>query len=146
MKLEGRIVSERFSKVNKIFKLKSTITDTLTCIGTNNEIIVFNSIKAILDKQIEIRLEYYSKRKAFLIDKMTDDITILLNKIRFIQGIIGEMNPEALKVSSSLLITQRIEEIEQVQSVENVDPIRVGRKLLFNVTVNTTEGKVEVNI
>ena len=56
------------------------------------------------------------------------------------------MNPEALKVSSSLLITQRIEEIEQVQSVEDVDPIRVGRKLIFNVTVNTTEGKVEVNI
>lgn len=66
--------------------------------------------------------------------------------IPMFQSIIGEMNPEALKVSSSLLITQRIEEIEQVQSVEDVDPIRVGRKLIFNVTVNTTEGKVEVNI
>lgn len=66
--------------------------------------------------------------------------------IPMFQSIIGEMNPDALKISSSLLITQRIEEVEQVQSVEDVDPIREGRKLSFNVGVNTTEGKVEVNI
>lgn len=66
--------------------------------------------------------------------------------IPMFQSIIGEMNPDALKISSSLLITQRIEEVEQVQSVEDVDPIREGRKLSFNVRVNTTEGKVEVNI
>ncbi len=66
--------------------------------------------------------------------------------IPMFQSIIGEMNPEALKISSSLLITERIKEIEQVQSVEDVEPIREGRKLIFNVTANTTEGKVEVVI
>lgn len=119
----------------KIFKLKSTITDTLTCIGTNNEIIVFNSIKDILDKYIEIRLEYYSKRKAFLIDKMTDDITILLNKIRFIQGIIGE---------TITFKNKSKKDIENDLSKYNYDLIENSFDYLLNLNIyNLTKDKLE---
>lgn len=66
--------------------------------------------------------------------------------IPMFQSIIGQMNPEALKISSSLLITQRIQEIPEVQSVNNVEIERVGRQLIFSIDVNTTEGQATVGV
>lgn len=68
--------------------------------------------------------------------------------IPMFQSIIGQMNPEGLKVSSSLLITQRIKELPEVLSVEKVEVTREKRTLNFSIDVRTTEGQValEVNV
>lgn len=66
--------------------------------------------------------------------------------IPMFQSIIGQMNPEALKISSSLLITQRIQEIPEVKSVNNVEIERDGRKLFFSIDVSTTEGQATVGV
>lgn len=68
--------------------------------------------------------------------------------IPMFQSIIGQMNPDGLKMSSSLLITQRIQEISEVTSVESVEVERKGRSLLFKVKViaegNSTTVEVEI--
>lgn len=66
--------------------------------------------------------------------------------IPMFQSIVGQMNPEALKISSSLLIKKRIEELQEVTSVDNVEVSREGRTLKFSITVTTTEGQVSVEV
>lgn len=66
--------------------------------------------------------------------------------IPMFQSIIGQMNPENLKVSATLLITQRIREIPEIYSVDNVEVIRNDRTLKFNIDVTTNEGKTSVEV
>lgn len=66
--------------------------------------------------------------------------------IPMFQSIIGQMNPEALKVSSSLLIKKRIEELPEVVSVDSIEVSRQGRTLKFDITVTTSEGQVSVEV
>ena len=71
----------------KIFKLKSTITETLTVIGEKNQIVVPESIYDIIERFCNIRLEYYQKRKDYIIKQMEQDLIILQNKCNFIQAV-----------------------------------------------------------
>lgn len=66
--------------------------------------------------------------------------------IPMFQSIIGQMDPENLKMSASLLITQRIMEVEGVLSVENLEIERDGRSLRYTIDVNTTEGQTIVEV
>ena len=66
--------------------------------------------------------------------------------IPMFQSIIGQMNPEALKTSASLLITQRIMELPEVISVDDVEITRVGRTLNFKISINTDEGQTTVEV
>lgn len=66
--------------------------------------------------------------------------------IPMFQSIIGQANPEMLKTSVSLLIEQRILEIEEVVSVENTVVTIEGRKLSFEVTVNTRDEQITVEV
>lgn len=66
--------------------------------------------------------------------------------IPMFQSIVGQMNPEALKVSSSLLISQRVQEVEGVLSVSNVEVTNDGRTLNFKITVETSNGSVSVEV
>ena len=75
------------------------------------------------------------KRKAFLIDKMTNDITILLNKIRFIQGIIGK---------TITFKNKSKKDIENDLSTYNYDLIDNSFDYLLNLNIyNLTKDKLE---
>lgn len=66
--------------------------------------------------------------------------------IPMFQSIIGERNPEALKQSVSLLVTERVLETPGVLSIENVEITREGRALDMTITVNTNDGPVTVGV
>lgn len=68
--------------------------------------------------------------------------------IPMFQSIIGQMNPESLKMSATMLVTQRIKEIPEVKSIDDINITVNGRDLYVTVTVTTDEGQttVEVNI
>lgn len=66
--------------------------------------------------------------------------------IPMFQSIIGQMNPEALQTSASLLLTQRIMEVEGVVSVDDVEIVRSGRTLNFRIKVNTEAGEATVEV
>lgn len=66
--------------------------------------------------------------------------------IPMFQSIIGQMNPEALQTSASLLITKRIMEVEGVISVDDVTITRSGRTLNFQISVNTEAGETTVEV
>lgn len=74
----------------KIFGLEKSLPEQLNLIDEANKIHEFNSIKEILDKFIDIRLDFYSKRKAYLLDKWANELNVNLSKYLWCKGIIEE--------------------------------------------------------
>jgi len=90
-----KVKRELHAKLNKMskyklldyFKLIKRISENFTCIDENNQIVVYNSIKQIIDKYKKIRLEYYKKRKIYILSKMQEQIDEFTSKIAFIDGV-----------------------------------------------------------
>lgn len=73
-----------------IFKLEKSLPEQLNLIDETNKIHEFNSIKEILDQFIEIRLDFYGKRKEYLLDKWLNELKVNLSKYLWCKGIIEE--------------------------------------------------------
>ena len=74
----------------KVFNLAKPLNEQLNCIDENNRIREFNNIKEILDAFINIRLEYYKKRKNYLLNKYMDEIKLDVSKYVWCKGVIDE--------------------------------------------------------
>jgi DNA topoisomerase II len=71
-----------------MFKLVKTITENFTCIDENNSIREFNNVYEVIVAYIKVRLEFYKKRKEYLISKLKEELTLLMNRVYFIKGVI----------------------------------------------------------
>ena len=69
------------------FKLIYNVTENYTVINEKNALVVFEDIYKLLDYYINIRLEYYQKRKDYLLQEMLNDLKILRNKRCFIESV-----------------------------------------------------------
>lgn len=77
--------------VVKTFKLTSTInTSNMHLFNSEGRIHKYTNPNEIIGEFVQIRLEYYEKRKKHFLAKMKRDQTILNEKIRFIHMIINE--------------------------------------------------------
>lgn len=67
--------------------------------------------------------------------------------IPMFQSVLGQTNPDTIKSSLSILVEQRITEIEEVDSVKNIkiDYDRRNRTISMEVDVATTSGEI-VNV
>ena len=67
--------------------------------------------------------------------------------IPMFQSVLGQTNPETIKSSLSMLVEQRIAEIQEVDSVKNIeiDYDRKNRTISMEVDVATTSGEI-VNV
>jgi DNA topoisomerase-2 len=74
----------------KVFNLAKPLNEQLNCIDENNRIREFNNIKEILDAFIKIRLEYYQKRKDYLLKKYMEEIQLDVSKYVWCKGVIDE--------------------------------------------------------
>jgi DNA topoisomerase II len=73
-------------------KLIRKVSENFTCIDENNRIREFNSLQEIFDAYVTIRLDYYNKRKEYLINKLEKELNLLSNKVKFIYFVIkGEI-------------------------------------------------------
>lgn len=67
--------------------------------------------------------------------------------IPMFQSIVGQMNPDSIKRSATVLLTQRILEVEEVRSVDNVEvDINDTRGISFIVSVTTDFGEASVEV
>jgi DNA topoisomerase-2 len=71
-------------------KLVKKVTENYTVIDENNKIAVYDNIDQIMEKYIQVKLEYMDKRKEHLINKLSDEIKIDYSKYIFISSIIDE--------------------------------------------------------
>lgn len=81
-------------------KLSTTITENLTCWLDTGKLRKFTDVRDIIDYFIEFRLNIYSKRIAKLLEIVGVDLKTVLNKIRFIEFYLN--NVEKFRNASKL--------------------------------------------
>lgn len=75
-------------KLDQTLKMVETKTENLTCLDERGKLMIFESVPEVVEYFVTFRLKYYTKRKAFLIKKLTDELTYLSNRAKFIRLII----------------------------------------------------------
>lgn len=75
-------------KLFKVLKLEETETEIFTTLDENGKLKIFDSSKDIIEYFVNFRLEYYVKRKDFLLNKLRQELKVLANRGRFIKFIL----------------------------------------------------------
>lgn len=120
----------------KIFGLEKTLPEQLNLIDETNKIHEFSSIKEILDRFISIRLEYYGKRKQYLLDKWTNELRVNLSKYLWCKGIIDE----TIKIRN----VKKDVVIAQLEKIEDIIKQNDSYNYLLNMSlVSITKEKLE---
>lgn len=71
-------------------KLIKRVSENYTCVDENNSIREFSSVEEILKAYIKIRLEYYKKRKQYLLQNYSEQLSEIRSKALFISEVIGD--------------------------------------------------------
>jgi DNA topoisomerase-2 len=75
-------------KLERLLKMEERQTENFTVLDENGQLKIFNSAREIIEYFVDFRLTYYSKRKAYIIDKLESELLVLSNRARFIKAII----------------------------------------------------------
>lgn len=92
IKLEkGFIKTLEHDDILKRFKLTKIInTSSMYLYNDNGEIQHFKSPEEIMEDFYNIRLEYYQKRKDYILKKLLRECIILENKVKFVENVLGD--------------------------------------------------------
>lgn len=101
--------------MNKL-KLIKKVSENYTCIDENNKIVVYESVKEIIDHYIEVKLKSLEARKEHLKGKLEDEIRYDYSKYLFIKMI----------VENSLVVAKRkkddiIKDLDKVKDILTKD-------------------------
>ncbi|KAI8050010.1 DNA topoisomerase [Thamnidium elegans] len=100
----------------KALKLTNNINTTnIVCFDKDGKIKKYSSAEQILEEFYELRLDYYHKRKAHLIDVLTDEFVRLDNKAKFIQ----------------LVISGQLEYVNRKEELVMADMKELGLELIY---------------
>jgi DNA gyrase/topoisomerase IV subunit A len=90
-------------KLVKLLKLEESSTEIFSTLDEYGKLMIFENTSDIIKYFVDFRLDYYHKRKQFLLDKLNRELTILSNRGRFIKAIIdGKLKVN--NVSKSVII------------------------------------------
>jgi len=77
--------------VEKMFKLIGSVaTSNMVLFDAEGKLKKFNTANQILEEFFGLRLSLYTKRKEYLVDKLTAELTKLANKVRFILAVVSQ--------------------------------------------------------
>lgn len=77
-------------RLESILKMAENETENLTTLDEHGKLKIFESVTDVVEYFVNFRLGYYTKRKAFLIDKIENELVYLSNRARFIKLIIDQ--------------------------------------------------------
>jgi DNA topoisomerase-2 len=75
-------------KLIKLLKLEETETEIFTTLDETGKLKIFERDGDIINYFVNFRLEYYHKRKEFLLNKLKSELKLLSNRGRFIKAIL----------------------------------------------------------
>jgi DNA topoisomerase-2 len=75
-------------KLSSLLKLDTQETENLTTIDETGNLKIFEKAEDIVTHFVNIRLDFYIKRKEFIINKINRELALITNKARFIADII----------------------------------------------------------
>lgn len=77
--------------VEKMFKLTSNINTSNMMLVTKDGIVKkYNSPYEIMDDFFDVRMEYYKRRKAYMLDNIKKELTLVSYKVTFIREILND--------------------------------------------------------
>ena len=120
--------------LEKKFKLTASIsTSNLVCFDLEGRIKKYDSVESIIRDFYDLRLSYYRKRKEYMLDQMTFELTRLENKVRFVTEII-----------EGKLVVQNRKKVQILEELKSRDytPIYKNKK---NGSQPTTPTVTEIN-
>ena len=104
IEFESPITEDQVNEIeNKLYLKKRLDTLGLVFISSNGKTQCYNDIYEVIDEFYNVRLGIYEKRKAYNLNVMKSEMSILENKIRFINSIIEERIVLKNKPMSSVL-------------------------------------------
>ena len=77
-------------KLESILKIVDSDTENLTTLDENEKLKIFDCVEDIVKYFVEFRLEFYQKRKDYLIDKLSKELRVLAFKAKFIKSIVDK--------------------------------------------------------
>ena len=104
-------------EIINLLKLKVSETENYTCIDPTGKVKVYGSVFEIIDEYINVRLEYYNKRKQFNVDTQTNELKLLVSKCLFVKGVINDEIELRNKPIST--IVSQIEKNEKIIKVDD---------------------------
>ena len=104
-------------EIINLLKLKVSETENYTCIDPTGKVKVYGSVFEIIDEYINVRLEYYNKRKQFNIDTQTNELKLLVSKCLFVKGVIND--EIELRNKPINTIVSQIEKNEKIIKVDD---------------------------
>ncbi|KAG0342768.1 DNA topoisomerase 2 [Podila humilis] len=137
---EGQMRKAQQEGLDKAFKLVSSIaTSNMVCFDPQGRIKKYNSPEEIVQEFYDVRLDYYRKRKEYLIDMYTKQWTRLDNKVRFILMIIsGELQVqnrkkalivEDMRIKNFVSAADLDADPETIANIDVPDPMAVRVKV-----------------
>ena len=75
-------------RLDTLLKMVETETENLTCLDERGKLIIFSNVSDLIEYFVKFRMEFYSKRKAYLVGKYSDELDFLSNRARFVKLII----------------------------------------------------------
>jgi DNA topoisomerase-2 len=115
-------------KLDQTLKMVETETENLTCLNEKGKLTIFEDVASVVDYFVNFRLDFYSKRKAFLIKKYGEELVYLSNKAQFVKLIIDGK----LKINN----VQRKEIILYLQTA-NFDEVNGSYNYLLNMPIHS---------
>lgn len=98
------------SDIIKLLKLEESSTEIYSTLDEDGKLKIFESSADIVKYFVDFRLEYYHKRKQYMLDKMNKELKVLSNRGRFIKAILDEK----LKINN-VVKAKIIEKIEKMK-------------------------------
>ena len=105
-------ISANDTDILEKLKLVYLVTENFTSFDENNKVIEYKNIYELLDHYYDVRLEYYDKRKTWLINDYTRRIVESVSRYVFINGVI----------SGDIVIAKKDDE-QIIKQLEKVDKI-----------------------
>jgi DNA topoisomerase II len=99
-------------KLQEAFHLVKSLPETLCCLDESSRVREFSSVQEILDAFIDIRLKYYSKRKAWLLDTLKSSMELLVSKYVFIKAVVDKKVIVSNKKKDDIL--KQVEKLDKV--------------------------------
>lgn len=90
IKFQRAILAEKIKKdvLYNMLKMGEAETENLTCLDEKGKLIIFKNVTELINYFVKFRLSYYDKRKDYILNRLSDELTYLSNRARFIKMII----------------------------------------------------------
>jgi DNA gyrase/topoisomerase IV subunit A len=79
---------QKTGRLDRFLKMEERQSENFTVLDEFGKLKIFNNATEIIKYFVSFRLKYYQKRKDYLINKISDELSVLSNKARFIKAII----------------------------------------------------------